>query len=52
MRLGESLLFQIQPWDPMTLAGVALVLIAASLLACLVPARRAMRVDPVDALRS
>jgi putative ABC transport system permease protein len=52
MRLGESLLFGVSPWDPPTLAAVAVVLITAALLACLLPARRAMRVDPVEALRS
>jgi ABC-type antimicrobial peptide transport system permease subunit len=51
MRLGESLLFEVRPWDPITLTGVALLLLAAALVACLIPARRAMRVDPVDALR-
>jgi putative ABC transport system permease protein len=54
MRLGglsDELLFQVQPWDPVTLSGVAAILVAATLAACLVPARRAMRVDPVDALR-
>ena len=52
MRLGESLLFEVRPWDPVTLLGVALLLTAAALAACLVPARRAMRIDPVEALRS
>ena len=52
MRLGESLLFEVRPWDPVTLIGVALLLTAAALAACLVPARRAMRIDPVEALRS
>jgi putative ABC transport system permease protein len=54
MRLGtlpDEVLFQIQPWDPLTLATVAVVLIVATLAACFIPARRAMRVDPVRALR-
>jgi putative ABC transport system permease protein len=51
MRLGRSLLFEVQPWDPVTLAGVSATLVLAALAACLVPARRAMRIDPVDALR-
>jgi predicted permease len=52
MRSMRTLLFEIDPADPLTLAGVAAVLIATSLLACYVPARRAMRVDPVKALRA
>jgi putative ABC transport system permease protein len=54
MRVGglpEELLFHVQPWDPITLTAVGLILIVATLAACLIPARRAMRVDPVNALR-
>jgi putative ABC transport system permease protein len=46
------ILFQVQPRDPTIFGGVVIVLAAAGLLACLVPARRATRVDPVVALRS
>ena len=46
-----SLLFDIQPHDPRTFTVVAAVLALVSLGACLVPARRASRVDPVVALR-
>ena len=51
-RLMKALLFQVQPTDPVTFAGVSLVLGAAALIACYVPARRALRIDPLTALRS
>jgi ABC-type antimicrobial peptide transport system permease subunit len=50
-RALESLLIQVSPGDPVTLIFVALVLTAAAILGCLIPALRAMRVDPVVALR-
>jgi ABC-type antimicrobial peptide transport system permease subunit len=50
-RLLNSLLFEVSSRDPLTyLAGAALIA-AVSLLACLLPARRATRVDPMLALR-
>ncbi len=51
-RLLGSLLFGVNPLDPLTYAAVALGLIAATLTASYIPARRAMAVDPVEALRS
>jgi predicted permease len=51
-RLLRSQLFGVQPADPVTLAGVIIVLAAATLAAAYVPARRATRVDPVTALRT
>jgi putative ABC transport system permease protein len=50
-RLLASLLFCIQPRDPLTFSSVALVLVAVAFAACLVPAIRASRVDPIVALR-
>jgi len=50
-RTMQSLLFGVSTTDPMTLAGVVLLLAAVSVLACWVPARRASKVDPLVALR-
>ncbi len=49
--LIESQLFQVRAFDPLTVAVTAAVLLAAALLASYLPARRAMRVDPVETLR-
>jgi len=50
-RLMKSLLFDVTPTDAMTFVVVAVTLILVALLACLVPARRATKVDPLIALR-
>jgi putative ABC transport system permease protein len=50
-RLLANFLYEVGAHDPFTLTVVALVLIVAALTACLLPARRAMRVDPIVALR-
>ena len=50
-RLMTSVLVGVSPSDPMTFLVVGFVLIVATLAGCLLPARRATRVDPVIALR-
>jgi ABC-type antimicrobial peptide transport system permease subunit len=50
-RLMETLLFEVRPTDPTTLMSVAAVILLVTAVACLVPAHRATRVDPVVALR-
>jgi len=51
-RLARSLWYEVGPDDPATLVGVALVLGVVAVVAALVPARRAGRVDPVIAMRN
>jgi predicted permease len=51
-RMMKTLLFQIEPTDPITFAGVSGMLAVVALMACYVPARRALRIDPLRALRS
>jgi putative ABC transport system permease protein len=51
MRLMKTMLFGVNVTDPLTFAMVALLLAAVALLACWIPARRAMKVDPIIALR-
>jgi putative ABC transport system permease protein len=50
-RVLQRLLYEIEPTDPMTYAAVSLILILVALIACWLPARRAARVDPMEALR-
>ncbi len=50
-RVLRSLLFGVGPADPLTLAGVVLLVVGVSLIGCYVPARSATRVDPNVVLR-
>ena len=51
-RFLQAQLFGITAHDPRTFAGVALLLVCAAIVGCLVPARRATRIDPMTALRT
>lgn len=48
----SHLLYGVRQWDPLTILGSSAVLLTSAVLACYVPARRAMRTDPMDSLRS
>jgi putative ABC transport system permease protein len=50
-RFLKTLLYGVGPSDPQTYVAVTLILVVVALLACYIPARRAMRVDPIVALR-
>jgi len=51
-RLIVGLMYDVSPYDPVTLAGIPLILLSVAALAIYLPARRASRVDPVIALRT
>ena len=50
-RLLSRQIWNVSPFDPITFSAVSLILLLAGLLACLWPARRAARIDPMEALR-
>jgi ABC-type antimicrobial peptide transport system permease subunit len=51
-RLVSSLLFQVSPYDPLLAGGAVCVLLAVGIAACLLPARRAASIEPMQALRT
>ena len=51
-RVLRGLLFETEPLDPVTLGTASLVLVGAAVVATWLPARRAMRVDPIEVLRA
>jgi ABC-type antimicrobial peptide transport system permease subunit len=51
-RVMSSLLFGVTAWDPITFVSIAMLIAAVAFLACWLPARRAARINPIEALRA
>ena len=51
-RVLASLLVNVTPTDPVTFISISALLAVTTIVACVIPARRAMRLDPVEALRT
>jgi len=51
-RLVDGMLFQVEATDPLTYIGVVAFFLLLALAACILPARRALKVDPVEAFRT
>jgi putative ABC transport system permease protein len=51
-RIVQSMLYNVSPRDPLTLAVIVVLLLLVSFFACLLPARRATKVNPIEALRA
>jgi putative ABC transport system permease protein len=51
-RLLANMLFAVKPNDPVILASIAIILVAFALIGCAIPARRAIQIDPIQALRT
>jgi ABC-type lipoprotein release transport system permease subunit len=49
-QLLSSLIYGVSPWDPLIFTAAPLALASIAGLACIIPARRAMRIDPMEAL--
>jgi len=51
-RVMRNILYQVEPHDPVTFIGILVITMCVTLAACVLPARRAARIDPLTALRS